>query len=308
MPSENVTQQPGVTVLESRLIAFLDILGFSARLETSSLTDLHAEYSALIDDVQTTVFSPTEVHCDYTQTTATNFAKAQFLFDSVVLVSHPLDGEIGPRSVFHLIAAVSLLLEKAFARRLPLRGAIGFGDFLDDSDREIFLSAVFPSLVRAEHDQDWCGAVILPAAVDTVFKGLLGAVPADVPEDPANFLLKYQVPTKNSAGVQSHTEYWCVNWVWFSDNPNLADALSWLTESKRENVRAFINHVNQMPSRRLHVEPLPQSVLPAVAVRIQLARSGFRVKVLDADGRAVDLPAGTTLNFQMLVEQSATAG
>ena len=43
--------------LPQRFIAFFDILGFSERLQTMPLKELHAFYARLIDDVRETVFS-----------------------------------------------------------------------------------------------------------------------------------------------------------------------------------------------------------------------------------------------------------
>jgi hypothetical protein len=166
-------------VLSSRLVAFLDILGFSERLTQMSLPDLHREYAELIDYARTSAFGASSTQGD-------NFAFAQFVFDSLVLVSHPLSGDDGAKSTFNFVAATVQLLEEAFRRHMPLRGAMGLADFLHDRERAIFLSPVFPSLVVAERSQEWCGVVVLPEAVNAVFDGIHGTTPAAVPPSPAN--------------------------------------------------------------------------------------------------------------------------
>lgn len=287
-------------VMQSRLIAFLDILGFSRLLEAKPLVELHQDYAALIDEARNTVFgaSPAE---------GTNFAKAQFVFDSVVLVSHPLDEGRGPNSAFGFLSAVSHLMRQTFARRMPLRGAVGLGDFLDDPARDIFLSPIFPSLVRAEREQDWCGVMVLDDAIGEIFEHLHGARPEEVPLSPANLLIQYDVPRKATA--LGGEPGWCVNWVWLTDAPHLAEPLSWIVEPKRSAVLAFANHIQSLSSPSFHLA-LPQPVGAVVAARFQVARAGMNLKFLDAEGRGADPPAGTIIQLQFAegVTHPAVAG
>jgi hypothetical protein len=286
------TEETLPEVLSSRLVAFLDILGFSERLTTMPLLDLHREYSTLIDYARTTGFGTSGQPGD-------NFAYAQFLYDSVVIVSHPLDRDNdGPKSVFKFVAATLALLEQAFRRRMPLRGAIGLADFLHDPDRAIFLSPIFPALVNAERLQEWCGVLVLSNAVDAVFAGIHGVDPSVVPASPSNMLLPYDVLMKQPGGGSCRARHWCLNWVWFSDAPVLSGALDWLREPKRSEVRAFIDHVASLPGHGQQVE-YPAPLGAVVAARIQMCRAGMRLKQLDAAGCGADPPPGTPINIRI---------
>jgi hypothetical protein len=279
-----------VGVYESRLIAFLDVLGFGERLESEPLRDLHRDYAALIDEARTAVI-------DRNEAGQTNFAHAQFAFDSIILVSHPLSSDEGPKAVFHFIGAIAQLLENAFARRMPLRGAIALGDFLIDENHQIFLSGEFPKLVRAERVQDWCGAIVLPNAVQPILDGLYGAPESELPRTASGLVIEYEVPFK-SEGKQWTEKHWCINWVWFSDAPNLTGPFDWLREPKRAHTQRFIDHVHELP-RTSSEAKAPTPMGPIVGIRLQGARAGWRMKFIDARGCGIDPPEGTQIHFEI---------
>lgn len=129
-------------VLDNRLIAFLDVLGFSARLEKEAIESLHQQYASFIDQAGNATFFSAQGD----NTGRKNFDFSQFLFDSIVLVSRPVDDVF---NVNNFLSAVSLLLELVFKNKLPLRGAISQGDFLYDEVRNIFLSSRFPELAKS---------------------------------------------------------------------------------------------------------------------------------------------------------------
>lgn len=64
-------------ILSQRLIGFFDILGFSDRLRTMDITDLHHLYAELIDDVKNTVFS-SEILGTPDKKRKANFDRANF--------------------------------------------------------------------------------------------------------------------------------------------------------------------------------------------------------------------------------------
>jgi hypothetical protein len=97
--------KPAITILENRLIAFLDVLGFSARLEAETPADVVATYCSFIDEANTKIFQP--VNQLQQAAKVSNFAATKFVFDSVVLVSHPIDD---PRNVSNFVFAATLLL------------------------------------------------------------------------------------------------------------------------------------------------------------------------------------------------------
>ena len=79
------------TLFPGRLIAFLDVLGFSQRLANARLEEIHTEYAALIDEARTKVFDSK----DTAGKPQNNFAWARFVFDSLIVVSNDVSGADG---------------------------------------------------------------------------------------------------------------------------------------------------------------------------------------------------------------------
>lgn len=125
---------------KDRLIGMLDVLGFSNRLESMRLDDLVLMQSSLIERADREVFNPPTVHGS-PQSAPSNFERYNFLFDSIVLVSKPTDTI---KHVSFFITAVAHLMELFFANQMPLRGAITFADYIEDSTRGVALSPSYP--------------------------------------------------------------------------------------------------------------------------------------------------------------------
>src|SRR5262245_35771560 len=138
-------------LLRHRAIAFLDVLGFSNRLVSTSLASLHAVHSGFTDHAKALIFDSIDSR---PAPPDKNFASARFLFDSAVLVSRPLAHPTAASSFF---LATNDLLRLSFGAQMPLRGCIGIGDFLEDAERGLFYSNVMPKLVSAEKEQEWSG-------------------------------------------------------------------------------------------------------------------------------------------------------
>lgn len=280
-------------MLAQRLIGFFDILGFSVRLRTMEMTDLHHLYADLIDDVQGTVFSP-EILGRAGKQRKSNFDRANFLFDSIVLVSRALTPEDARQAVHDFLMSCASLMEKSFTRQLPLRGAVGFGDYLEDSERNIFLSREFANLVRVEKGQEWSGCIVLPEATEKILPVLF--LNPDAPkhyEHRAMVLAPYEVPFKSTEKPHSGN-YWCINWVYFLSPEERSAGLAFLKSPKLENTLKFVQHVESLPDEE---RPLPEKFLPAVRLLAQGTLSGVRIKFLDDRGNAVDPPAGVPLKI-----------
>lgn len=154
-------------ILENRLIAFLDILGFSELLKRKSLEFVHSKYSRFIDNAKTMVFYSTQGD----NTGRTNFEYAEFLFDSIILVSNPISDVY---NVNNFIGGVNYLMETGFIDKLPLRGVITKGNFLLDNERNIFLSNDFSRAVKFEGKQEWTGCIVLEEAEETIISSVFG--------------------------------------------------------------------------------------------------------------------------------------
>lgn len=259
--------------LENRLIAFLDVLGFSARLEREKIESLHQQYSAFIDEAKNATFF--SVQGD--NTGRKNFEFSQFLFDSIVLVSCPVDDIY---NVNNFVSAVSLLLELGFQNKLPLRGAISQGNFLYDQERNIFLSERFPELVKFELKQEWTGCSILKHAEQTIANCVLGVSDAfqGSEEQTRNQLFhRYNVPLKNGESFDCLV----LNYLFFLSEREILDGIDYLISGKKEHTAQYFEFLKSLP---LQVQELEQAFLPAVYCAFITTRSGMRLKFTDADG------------------------
>ncbi|HUS68838.1 MAG TPA: hypothetical protein VMZ28_30085 [Kofleriaceae bacterium] len=280
----------GTSLLKQRLIGFFDILGFSNRLATMELDEARNLYARLIDDARLTVFSSTSV-IDRAAVRRPNFDRAQFLFDSILVVSHPVDGASAGAQTFNFTAALVDLMEKSFALQLPLRGCIGLGDYLEDSERSIFLSRVFPAIVAAEKSQEWSGCFLLADAAPIVVSALHGESTENLPPERERLLLEYPVPIKSGAPEVQ----WCLNWVHLIADEDRDAGLAFLCDPKRTHTANFVEHVLRLPSDNAS---LPTGFLPATQLRKQVAQWGFRLKYCDDSGRGVDPPQGAVLQLR----------
>jgi hypothetical protein len=279
-------------LLENRLIAFLDVLGFSGRLERDDLIDFHTQYADFIDAAQTATFYGAQGD----NTGRTNFEYAQFLFDSIVVVSHPVDDVF---SVNHFVGAVTLLLELGFKSGLPLRGAVGLGNFLLDQERGIFLSECFPALVRMEKRQEWAGCVVLSAAEQLVWNSIqgVGELPESGADQKRNQLVHmYGVPVKADPveGVSTDTgkdrhqrSDWklALNYLFFLSEKEIVEGIGRLRAPKRANVQSYFEFLKALPHER---QILPEEFRPAVYCTLIATRTGMRAQFVDESGEVCE--------------------
>ncbi len=259
-----------IVVYENRLIAFLDILGFSRALENADLKVLFANYSQLIDTVNRKVFQIGN------PSGSLNFEKARFLFDSIVLVSKPVDQIL---NVTNFLNGCSSLLEEAFKQKLPLRGAINYGDFIDSTDDSVFLSSAFSALVKEEKTQNWAGCVIMSDAESIILKELEGHENlCDYKnQSKASVLLKYNVPLKDAKSK----EYLCVNFINFLSDEEINLGLEYLKGDveKHINTLNFVNFFDKLFDESI--------VYRNLFIKILKTRAGFRCQLVDKNGNEV---------------------
>jgi hypothetical protein len=278
--------------LAERLIAFLDILGFSQRLKEDPLESLHERYSLLIDEANKKVFSPPSISEHNLGTLLPNFDYAGFHSDSVVLVSKDLTGERAPEGAFSFVAAIAVLLEEGFAHRFPFRGCIGFGNVLLDEERRILLSDVLPALLSMEKLQEWSGCVIHPDVESRVLALLFGCEP---PVNRASLLVRHRVLLKQQQVIEHGL---CVNWVSVIAAHALANGLDFLIGQKRYNTHEFVQYVQGLPDT---VYPLKIPGTAIVAIRVVPALGGLRFKFMDENGEGVDPPDGFKVEFRIQI-------
>jgi hypothetical protein len=273
-----------IVKLENRLIAFLDVLGFSARLESEEIESLHKQYAVFIDEAKTATFFAAQGD----NTGRKNFEFSQFLFDSIVLVSCPVDDVY---NVNNFVSAVSLLLELGFKSKLPLRGAISQGDFLYDQERNIFLSERFPELAKFELKQEWAGCSVLRHAEQTVANAAIGITDiSQIPvEQTRNQLFhRYKSPLKNGEVFDSLV----LNYLFFLSEKEILSGIDYLIQGKKEHNAQYFEFLKNLP---LSYQQLDQGMLPAVSCASITTRSGVRFKFIDADGNSCVPASGFTV-------------
>lgn len=259
-------------IAENRLIAYLDVLGFSNLLATENLVDVHAKYSSFIDQAKTMTFYQTVGD----NTGRTNFEFAQFWSDSIVVVSNDVTDVYNVNS---FIAAVHFLLEIGFTSNLPLRGAIGQADFLIDEERDIYLSKRLPELVRLEACQEWTGCVILESCEQTILESLFGKC---TKEDFSRNQLRnnqihlYEIPLKSGS-----RKMFAINFLFFLSLEQIKKGIDHLIEPKKKNMERYLDFLINIP---IEIQRLTEEFLPATEVKIMKTRSGIRATFLDKDG------------------------
>jgi len=234
--------KPAITVLENRLIAFLDVLGFSALLEAETPADVVATYCSFIDEANTKIFQP--VNQLQPAAKVSNFAATKFVFDSVVLVSHPIDD---PRNVSNFVFAATLLLERGFTTKFPLRGAISLGDYVESIDHGVFVSPDFKSLFASEQNLDWSGCCILQKAETVVLSSLHGSVIHPQSTRRNHPVVHCAIPIKSEKQkTKLQDKLWALNWCYMLTDHEIKQGLEHLIPAKRTPTAEFVNHVQSL--------------------------------------------------------------
>lgn len=258
--------------LENRLIAFLDVLGFSRLLTSIPIEEVYRKYSAYIDEAKTKTFYESTGD----KTGRTNFAFARFMSDSLVVVSNDISDVY---NVNNFIAAISYLLEIGFTSNLPLRGAIGKGSFINDEERNIYLSERLPELVRLEGSQEWSGCVIVKSAEETVLESLLGVKNRN---DFEKLRLRnlpihlYDIPLK-----EGEKSLLALNYLFFMTQKQIEDGITYLIEPKKTNMIKYFNFLKSLP---VEIQQLPTEFFPAKELKMMKTRSGIRIIFMDDTG------------------------
>ena len=99
-------------ILNNRLIAFLDVLGFSSLLVKYSLEEIYSRYAFFVNEAKNKTFLPNENDL----LKRTNFEFGKFISDSLILISNPVNDIY---NVNNFIMAISHLLSLGFKNEFP---------------------------------------------------------------------------------------------------------------------------------------------------------------------------------------------
>ncbi len=264
-----------VNVSANRLIAMLDVLGLSKRINSSEgLVNTFKDYVEII------AHSRSEICREIPSGEPNNspldpafeiFESVEFVFDNIVLVSKSLELV----DVCRFICGVSNIMQYFAIQEMPLRGATALGDYLHGGNGSVFLSTAFKRLSAAEASQDWSGCFLLPEAENLVKSTLRTTVTL---EPNQSFpLIQFNVPLKTGT-----VDALCINWVFGMSSQHLQELMVFMScdASKYENTFRFVQAIGELPIRRFH---LPSEFLPAVYATASHIGPGTSFRFWNAD-------------------------
>ncbi len=261
---------------ENRLIAMLDVLGLSIQIQDkSALPNVIDNYKQLIMEARKIQSSSTIPGSKEPEDLG--FEIGEFVFDTVVIVSYPVD----VKNTCNFIRSIVQLMEKFAKAQMPLRGAIGVGDYCANTEVNVFLSDVFKRLDNEEKRQNWTGCVLLPEVEDQVLSDLVGFAP-DNPKQ-SDILHKYSVPFKENE-VENR---WCLNWSYLLTARETDSLLEYMQGdcAKHVNTLAYIKHIESLPD---DAQRLPPEFFPAIKLKAIKTRSSMRICFEDEHGEPTE--------------------
>lgn len=263
--------------LENRLVAMLDVLGLSNQIkDKGELLSVMETYKKLISEARNAVFRNDTMEGSQTPEVI-NFEVGEFVFDTIVLVSPT----ITTHSTCSFVLSVVRLMELFAKNNMPLRGAIGIGDYCTDKDTQIFLSNIFKRLSSEEQNQQWSGCVLTPEAEQEIISNVMGAKPTSPKR--SDIFHNLTIPSKSS----EETIRWCLNWTYQLEAPDIESLLNYMISdnSKQSGTRTYVDTINALPD---DAQTLPDEFHPAVKLKTIKTRASMRFWFENANGIAVE--------------------
>lgn len=263
--------------LENRLVAMLDVLGLSNQIkDKGELLSVMATYKKLISEARNAVFRSGTMEGSQTPEVI-NFEVGEFVFDTIVLVSPPITSH----STCSFMLSVIRLMELFAKNNMPLRGAIGIGDYCSDEDTQIFLSNIFKRLSSEEQSQQWSGCVLIPEAEQEIISNVMGVKPTSPKR--SDILHNLTIPSKSS----EESIRWCLNWIYQLETPDIEYLINYMIgdKSKQSGTRAYVDTINALPDDS---QTLPEEFYPAVKLKTIKTRASMQVRFEDENGIAVE--------------------
>lgn len=262
--------------LENRMIAMLDVLGLSNQIsDKDKLLSVVNTYKELISEAKHSIFNQ-ETMAGSQSPSVTNFEVGEFVFDTIVLVSPPIESI----SSSNFILSVIRLMELFGKKNMPLRGAIGIGDYCQDEETSIFLSNVFKKLSKEESNQQWSGCVLLEDSEERIISEIMGEPPETAKKSDVMHLLT--IPTKSSSAERR----WCLNWSYKLLPHELNSLLEYMNGdlNKQNETRNYLDYLSSLPD---DVQSLPPEFYPAVKLKVVKTRGAINILFEDENGLPV---------------------
>lgn len=276
-------------VYNDRLIAVLDVLGFSKKIETPcQLEFITKQYASIIQTAKQYAFNTQAIKGSPDQPT-TNFEFGEFVFDSLILLSKP----ITPHSVSDFIFATTQIMENFFIKEFPLRGAISFGDMCLHKEPHLFISNKFKNLTECGNQQDWTGCIILQEAEEIILDNMFGMVPNVLMRSSA---LHYFTPPWKKPNNTKNRKFWCINWPYMLSQSELHKGLDFLKveKNKYQNTLNYLEYTRLLPDDFQILEP---KFHPAKTVHTIKSRSACTFIFRNDAGEKVEPGCGFSMEI-----------
>ncbi|MBS4068680.1 hypothetical protein [Sulfurimonas sp. RIFOXYB12_FULL_35_9] len=274
--------------MENRLIAMLDVLGLSSQIEDKNeLQKVIEKYNRLIKEAREKVFV-NDTLAGSLETKNYNFEVGEFVFDTLVLVSYPID----VKSSCKFILSTLRLMELFSNENMPLRGAIGIGDYCADDETKIFLSNVFKQLSKEEQNQQWAGCVLLQEAEEQIISNVIGRVPMSSKQ--SDVMHRLSIPIKSD----TREIRWCLNWTYQLQESKIKSLLEYMKGDmvKYEKTKSYINHIKSLPDE---FQLLTPEFSPATKLKAMKTRACMNIRFEDENGLPAE-PGCEQWNLQVM--------
>ncbi len=147
-----------IVYFQDTLVGFFDIIGYSSFIKESPT----------IEECVKRVSRFFEILPTGKQGMASIGTGLWILSDSIIITIDTNRSNLYDGSLITFLSTCSLILSHAMKAKLPLRGAIGGGDFYKDGD--VMVSSALIDAASYEKEQEWLGAVLTPKALHVIEK------------------------------------------------------------------------------------------------------------------------------------------
>jgi len=198
--------------LETRYIAFCDVIGFKNLIMSEKLVKIANNYNKLILEVKKIASRVSIPELNYFKDYELNNA----IFSDTILVWSDVFNKTFDniwKYDHYFLNMVSLLFNVGIKYDLPLRIGIAYGECIIEPEKNIFLGLPLINAYYTEGEQEWIGIGCHPSCLESPIKSkLCFSTQEGIQLGP---LIYYPVPIKNRCNFSIN---YTLNWInWFSD-------------------------------------------------------------------------------------------
>lgn len=195
---------------EGRLVAMMDLLGFSHILETQDLDEIERKYESLIPPALATAGLASSGALVFTDDGGIDLSDdllpvTHAVFSDTVIL-HPRDERT---TLTALCQATLLTIDMALMAGWLFRAGLAYGSFKANSEQRLFLGTSVVRAHQVEAAQEWCGCV-LDDSVESEYSEEISELMS------RGMLVRYPAPLKKGAD-QSHKQKdrLVLNWCFY---------------------------------------------------------------------------------------------